>query len=97
MSPVPIGSRTRGISGAESVGIIRILQSVEDPPQEVLQAILFALEWLEEVRLPDGRWARFYEIGTNVPFSSDGTGSSATTSPKIDLNIVGLCLVWYMG
>ncbi|MGI6611026.1 MAG: pectate lyase [Limnochordia bacterium] len=55
------------ISGGESVGIVQLLQSIPDPSPEVSQAILCALEWLEEVRLPDDRWARFYEIGTNRP------------------------------
>ena len=82
------------ISGAESVGIIRILQSVEDPPQEVLQAILFALEWLEEVRLPDGRWARFYEIGTNRPIFVGRDGIIRYDISEIDLERQ-LGYAWY--
>lgn len=26
-----------------------------------------ALDWLDQSRLPDGKWARFYELGTNKP------------------------------
>ena len=70
------------ISGSESVGIVRLLQSLPEPDERIQTAILSALLWLEEVRLPDGRWARFYEIGTNRPIFSAATASSATTSPK---------------
>lgn len=73
------------ISGAESVGIISLLQSIDDHRPEVLQAILFALEWLEEVRLPDGRWARFYEIGTNRPIFVGRDGIIRYDISEIDL------------
>lgn len=62
------------ISGAESVGIIRLLMALPDPDERVRRAILSALLWLDEVRLPDGRWARFYEIGTNRPIFSGRDG-----------------------
>jgi hypothetical protein len=32
-----------------------------------LDAAKRAVAWLESVRLPDGDWARFYELGTNQP------------------------------
>lgn len=62
------------ISAAESAPIVRLLMSLPDPSPEVRSAILHALEWLEAARLPDGRWARMYEIGTNRPIFSGRDG-----------------------
>lgn len=62
------------ISGAESVGIVRLLMALPDPDERIQRAILSALLWLEEARLPDGRWARFYELGTNRPIFSGRDG-----------------------
>ena len=62
------------ISGSESVRIVRLLMSLPDPDERVREAILSALLWLDEARLPDGRWARFYEIGTNRPIFSGRDG-----------------------
>src|SRR5690606_29993911 len=62
------------ISGSETVGIVRLLMSLPDPPERVRRAILSALVWLDEAQLPDGRWARFYEIGSNRPIFSGRDG-----------------------
>lgn len=62
------------LSGAESVGIVRFLLSLSDPDERIRRAILSALLWLEEARLPGSRWARFYEIGTNRPIFSGRDG-----------------------
>src|SRR5690606_39866026 len=64
------------LSGAETVGIVRFLMSLPDPDERVRRAILSALLWLEEAQLPDGRWARFYEIGTNRDRKSTRLNSS---------------------
>lgn len=37
----------------------------------LLEPIPDALRWLEEIRLPNGKWARFVEIGTNKPLYFD--------------------------
>ncbi len=58
------------ITGSESVGVVRFLMTLPDPSEEVRRAILSALEWFEISKLSSGRWARFYEIGTNVPIFS---------------------------
>ena len=50
-----------------SVGIVELLLSLPDPSPEVKYAVLSAVEWLEKVRLEDGRWAMFYQLGTNRP------------------------------
>lgn len=55
------------ITAYESVAIVEFLMSLPDPSPAVREAILSALEWLDRSRLPDGRWARFYEIGTGRP------------------------------
>ena len=39
--------------------------------QTLLEPIPDALRWLEQVRLPNGKWARFVEIGTNNPLYYD--------------------------
>lgn len=58
------------IVSAESVPIVEFLMSLPDPSDEVRRAILSALEWLEISRLPNGQWARFYDIQSNVPIFS---------------------------
>lgn len=50
---------------SSSTGILRLLHSIPDPSVEVKRAVLSGFEWLEKVRLEDGRWALFYEIGTD--------------------------------
>ena len=52
------------LASAESVGVVRFL--MQGPKTtETTRAIEAAVAWLKSVQLPDGRWARFYEIGTN--------------------------------
>lgn len=62
------------ISGSESVGVVRFLMSWPDQTEEIRRAVLSALLWFEESQLPDGTWARFYEIGTNRPIFSGRDG-----------------------
>ncbi len=62
------------IAGHESVGIVYFLMSIKEPSEEVQEAILSALEWFEISELPNGKWARFYEIGTNIPIFSGRDG-----------------------
>ncbi|MFC1558865.1 pectate lyase, partial [candidate division KSB1 bacterium] len=35
--------------------------------EKYLEPVSDALRWLKESRLPNGKWARFYELGTNKP------------------------------
>jgi PelA/Pel-15E family pectate lyase len=53
---------------AESVGLVRVLMRLPNPPPPVVEAIDAAVAWLRAVRI-DGtdRWARFYQLGTNRP------------------------------
>ena len=54
------------LSASESVGIVRFLMR-QPPTPAIVAAVDAAVAWLRAVRLPDGRWARFYEFGTNRP------------------------------
>ena len=58
---------------AESVGIVRFLMRRSRTP-EIVRAIETAVAWLKAVEQPDGRWARFYEIGTNRPIFAGRDG-----------------------
>ena len=40
----------------------------------IVRAVDAAAAWLRRVRLPDGRWARFYELETNRPVFSGRDG-----------------------
>jgi PelA/Pel-15E family pectate lyase len=71
------------LSGSESVAIVRFLmRSVPRP--EIVTAIEAAVTWLTRVRLPDGRWARFYQIGTNRPIFSGRDGVVRYTIDEIE-------------
>ena len=61
------------LSGAETVGIVRFLMRQPRTPT-IERAVDAAVAWLRAVRLPDGRWARFYQIGTNRPIFSGRDG-----------------------
>ena len=61
------------LSGAETVGIVKFLMRQPRTP-EIVRSIDAAVAWLQRVRLPDGRWARFYEIHTNRPIFSGRDG-----------------------
>lgn len=62
------------IVSSESVPIVRFLMSLRDPSEEVRRAILSAIDWFSISQLPDGRWARFYDIKSNVPIFSGRDG-----------------------
>jgi len=98
------------ISGGESVGIVRLLMTLERPTAEQIQAVESAVAWFEAAKLkgikvvtvddknaPKGTdkrvvedasappiWARFYEIGTNLPIFCDRDGV-----PKRKLDQIG--------
>jgi hypothetical protein len=57
------------ISSGESAGVIRALLTLHRATGEerFLAPIPAALEWLKESALPDGEFARFYELRTNKP------------------------------
>ena len=65
------------VSGAESVGIVRFLMSLEEPSPQVIEAVQSAVEWLhtvaihgkrlEKVRQPDGRLERVLVSDPEAP------------------------------
>ena len=61
------------LSGSETVGIVRFLMRQPRTPA-IERAVDAAVAWLRAVRLPEGQWARFYEIGTNRPIFSGRDG-----------------------
>ena len=61
------------LASAESVGIVRFLMRRPKTP-EIARAIEAAVAWLKAVEQADGRWARFYEIGTNRPIFAGRDG-----------------------
>jgi len=46
-------------SGAESVGIIKLLMEIPDPSPEIIQSIKGAVEWLDDHRIKNTRWDVF--------------------------------------
>lgn len=111
LSPRPARSyELISLSGSESVGLVRILMSLENPSPEVIASVDAAAAWMEEAKLtgirletqqvagaPGGRdrvvvqdpsappmWARFYEIGTNVPIYSGRDGVKKATLAEIE-------------
>lgn len=57
------------IASAESVGAIRALMEIYlvTGDRHYFDPILKAVVWLQRSQLPDGQWARFYELQTNRP------------------------------
>ncbi|MDB6136521.1 MAG: pelA [Verrucomicrobiales bacterium] len=83
------------ISGSgETVGILRLLMSLEHPSDAVCHSIESAVAWLRRSQLKPGQagvaqsrtkptWARFYEIGSNKPLFSDTDGKKRYTFQKV--------------
>lgn len=46
-------------SGAESVGIIRLLMAIPDPSPEVIKSVDGAIKWLDNHRIKNTRWDTF--------------------------------------
>lgn len=46
-------------SGAESVGIIRLLMEIPNPSPEIIESVQGAIEWLNEHRIKNTRWDAF--------------------------------------
>ena len=81
------------LTAGESVGVVEFLMELPDPTPEIRRAILSALLWFERVRLPDGRWARFYEIGTDRPFFVPRSGEKLYDYNELPLDARGYA--WY--
>lgn len=46
-------------SGAESVGIIKLLMDIPDPSQAIIKSVQDAIEWLDAHRINNTRWENF--------------------------------------
>jgi pectinesterase len=46
-------------SGAESVGIVRLLMEIQDPSPEIIKSVQGAIEWFNEHRIKNTRWESF--------------------------------------
>lgn len=57
------------VTAGESAGVMRALitMAVYTGDEKYLEPIPRALEWYRRSQLPNGRWARFYELKTNRP------------------------------
>jgi PelA/Pel-15E family pectate lyase len=57
------------VSAGESEGVVRTLMDLyrATGDEKYRKPIAPALAWFRRSRLPDGRWARFYELKTNRP------------------------------
>jgi pectinesterase len=46
-------------SGAESVGIVRLLMEIPDPAPEIIKSVQGAIEWFDNHRIKNTRWESF--------------------------------------
>ena len=46
-------------SGAESVGIVRLLMEIPDPSPEIIKSVQGAIEWFDSHRIKNTRWESF--------------------------------------
>jgi hypothetical protein len=85
-------------SSIESFGALKALVDLWVATGETkwLEPVKPALAWLAKVKLPDGRWARFYELGTDKPiytkagtyeFTYDDSDLPTHYGFKIDANL----------
>jgi len=83
------------LSGGESVGVLRLLMSIDDPSQPVVDAIVGGVRWYESAKITDPDklraigvetpgWARFYDIPTNRPIFSGRDGGKKFNLKEIE-------------
>ena len=68
----------------ESAHLVEFLKTVENPSPELRASIDGAVEWFRRTRLPDGRWARFYDLKECKPFFCDRSGIPKRSVEEID-------------
>ena len=71
------------LASMESVGVVRFLMR-RPKTIAIERAVDAAIAWFTATRLPDGRWARFYEIGTNRPIFAGRDGVVRYTVADIE-------------
>lgn len=50
-------------SGAESVGIVKFLMSIDNPSTEIINSVQGAIEWFDKHRIKNTRWDSFTNAG----------------------------------
>ncbi|SMO53925.1 pectate lyase [Gracilimonas mengyeensis] len=79
----PVGARPwepAALSAAETVDVTDFLIEVyiATGDKKYLKSGMAAIEWLNEIRLPNGNWARFYNPHTNQPVYMGGAGNTTS-------------------
>jgi hypothetical protein len=71
-------------TAGESADVVRFLMDlyVETGEMRYKKAVDNALEWYRRVRLPNGKWARFYTLGTNEPLYATKAGKVVATAAE---------------
>ena len=64
------------VTGNESVGVLRSLMElyVETGDEKFLKPIPDAIAWFKRSRMEPNRWARYYQLGTNMQIFGDRDG-----------------------
>lgn len=72
------------VSSIETMGALETLYElwIATGDQKFLEPFPAALNWLSNSRLDNGKWARFYELGTNKPLYCDADDYSLTYSDE---------------
>lgn len=95
----PVGGRSYelpSISGAESVGIIRLLMSIEQPNEAVKNAVVSAVQWLEKAKISGIEltkvYAPKYQAPITITFKEDPAALSTSTrtfaGPGYDILVI---------
>ena len=68
----------------ESADMVKFLMTLDNPSPEVVASVDGAVRWFERTRLPDGTWARFYDLEECRPFFCDRSGVPKRDISEID-------------
>ena len=83
----PTGGRAYELASfcsQESADIVKFLMTLDNPSPEVVASVDGAVRWFEKTRLPDGTWARFYDLEECRPFFCDRSGVPKRDISEID-------------
>ena len=68
----------------ESAVLVVFLMSLDEQTPEICASIEAAAEWFRKTRLPDGKWARFYDLAECRPFFCDRSGVPKRSIDEIE-------------
>ncbi len=83
----PVGGRAYELASfcsQESADMVQFLMTLDNPSPEVVASVEGAVGWFEKTRLPDGKWARFYDLEECRPFFCDRDGIPRRDISEID-------------